>query len=259
MTTATLENTTVPAGATVAPGAETPAEKANDKRLKDLLSQVGKFGEDASMGKDSLPKLAHAVVKAAADGVIDLETKYIGKDKKECDVAQHLYEKYAAGESKKAIHEHSAGGFKGNVSKLRQLVQMGCMTTVDGVEVMQRAFQAREGMLREDGVKVKPAYPYYVEVAREQLKSKKPLTDAELEALVQKDAPAAKTLEGELKRAMGILEGLVTGENRDKIKDTDAFTEAAFNALKERLGKMAQMKARDELLAKAAKLGIKLA
>lgn len=253
MTTATLEN---PAVETVAPGAETPAELSNNaKRMSELMKQVGKLGEEASLGKDSLPKLAHAVVKAAADGVIDLETK----DAKGNDAAHQLYEKYAAMESKKAIHEHSSGGKKANVSKLRQLIAMGTMTTIDAVEVMQRAFQARENMMREDGVKVKPAYPFYVDVAREQQKSKKPLSDRELEDIVQKDAPAAKTLEGELKRVMSILEGLVTGENRDKIKDTDALTEAAFQAIKERQAKLATMKARAELEKKAAALGLKLA
>lgn len=240
---------------TVAPGAETPADLSNNaKRLKDLLSQVGKLGEEASLGKDSLPKLAHAVVKAAADGIIDLETK----DAKGNDQAHAIYEKYVAGESKKAIHEHSAGGKKANVSKLRQLISMGCMTTVDGVEVMQRAFQARENMIA-DSAKVKPAYPFYVDVAREQLKVNKPLSDNELNDIAMKDAPNAKTLEGELKRAFNILEGLVTGENRDKIKDGDALTEAAYNAIKERINGLATLAARRELEAKAAKLGLKLA
>lgn len=236
------------------PGTETPKELTNDKRFSELKKQIHKLGEEASLGKDSLPKLAHAVVKAAADGVIDLDTK----DAKGNDVAHQLYEQYVNGESKKAIHEHSAGGKKANVSKLRQLIQMGCMTTIDAVEVMQRAFEARENMIK-DSAKVKAAYPFYVDVAREQQKADKPLTDNELNDLALKDAPAAKTVEGELKRALGILEGLVTGENRDKIKDTDALTEAAYQALKERLASIATLKARAELQAKAAKLGLKLA
>lgn len=240
--------------ATVAPGAETPATQSNDKRINDLFKQVSKLGEEASLGKDSLPKLAHAVVRAAADGVIDLETK----DAKGNDAAHTLYTKYATAESKKAIHEHSSGGFKGNVSKLRQLIAMGAMVTVDAVEVMNQAFQARENMIG-DSVKVKSAYPFYVDVAREQLKSDKPLTDRELEAIAMKDEPNAKTLEGELKRALKILEGLVTGENRDKIKDDDALTETAFNAVRDRLAAMATLVERQKLMAQAAKLGIKLA
>lgn len=239
---------------TVAAGAETSAALSNDKRFSDLMKQVTKFGEEASLGKDSLPKLAHAVVKAAADGIIDLETK----DDKGNDAAHRLYDSYVKGESKKAIHEHSAGGKKANVSKLRQLIAMGCMTTVDGFDVMQRAFQARENMIA-DSAKVKAAYPFYVDVAREQLKSDKPLGDNELGDIALKDAPAPKTLEGELKRALNILEGLVTGENRDKIKDADPLTEAAFQAIKERMEAIETEKKRVALMQKAAALGLKLA
>lgn len=218
----------------------------NDKRKSDLLKQIGKLGEEASLGRDSLPKLAHAVVKAAADGVIT------GDD------AEGLYTKYATAESKKAIHEHSSAGKKANVSKLKQLIEMGCMTTVDAVEVMQSAFQARENMIA-DSQKVKSAYPFYVDVARAQQKTDTPLSTSALEELACKDEPNAKTLEGELKRVLKTLEGLVTGENRDKIKDDDENTEAAFHLIKDRLDKIATLRQRDELRKKAAELGLTLA
>ena len=247
-------NTSAPAATPVVEGAETPAALSNDKRLSDLLKQVGQFGAEASLGKDSLPKLAHAVVRAAADGIIDADTK----DAKGNDSATIIYERYAANESKKAIHEHSSGGKKANISKLRQLISMGVMTTIDAVEVMQAAFEARNAMIADDN-KVKSAYPFYVDVAREQLKQPTPLSKAELEDIALKDAPKPKTLEGELKRAMNILEGLMSGENRDKIKDSDALTEAAFHAVKERLDKIATLAQRNKLLQEAAKLGLKLA
>jgi len=239
---------------TVAPGAETPATQSNDKRLGDLFKQVSKLGEESSLGKDSLPKLAHAVVRAASEGVIDPTTK----NAKGEDAAHTIYTKYTQAESKKAIHEHSEGGFKGNVSKLRQLIQMGSMTTVDAVEVMSNAHLARENMIK-DSVKVKSAYPFYVDVAREQLKTDKPLTARELEAIAMKDEPNAKTLEGELKRVLKTLEGLVTGENRDKVKDTDPLTEQAYNAIKERLDNLATLAKRREVMVKAVALGLKLA
>lgn len=235
--------------------AETPASLKNDKRKADLFKSVSKLGEEASLGRDSLPKLAHAVVKAAADGVIDLDTK----DAKGNDAAFEIYEKYATAESKKALHEHSAGGKKANVSKVRQLIAMGVMSGIDAVEVMQSAFEARENMIN-DSQKVKSAYPFYVDVAREQLKNEsKKLSQSELEGIALKDGPKEKSLEGELKRALGILEGLVTGENRDKLKDSDELTEAAFHAIKERLDKMATLRAKEKLMKDAAALGIKLA
>lgn len=233
--------------------AETPAHLKNDKRFSDLMKQVSKFGEEASLGRDSLPKLAHAVVRAAADGVLDLETK----DSKGNDAATQIYERYAASESKKAIHEHSSGGKKANIYKLRQLISMGCMTTIDAAEVMQRAYQARENMIADDN-KVKSAYPFYVDVARKQLDSKTALSDRDLENIALKEEPKPKELETILKQAMKLLEGLVTGENRDKIQDTDELTEAAFNAVKERLDKLATLRQRMRLVEEAKKLGIKL-
>jgi len=230
---------------------ETPSHLKNDKRFSDLMKQVTKFGEEASLGKDSLPKLAMAVVAAAADGVIDTETK----NSKGEDAATQIYNKYASTESKKAIHEHT--GTKANASKLRQLISMGAMTTIDAVEVMQLAFTARNNMISDDN-KVKSAYPFYVDVAREQLKRVSALTQTELEELAVKEEPKAKELEGELKRAMKILEGLVTGENKDKIKDTDDLTEAAFQLVKERVDKFATLRRRQQLIKEAAALGIKL-
>lgn len=218
----------------------------NDKRKTDLMRQVGKLGEEASLGRDSLPKLAHAVVKAAADGVIT------GDD------AEDLYTRYATAESKKAIHEHSAGGKKANVSKLKQLINMGEMTTIDGVEVMQAAFEARENATAAEN-KVKPAYPFYVEVARAQLKSDTALDGDTLEEMAIRNDPNAKTVEGELKRAMKILEGLVTGENRDKIQDASDNTIGAFELIRDRLEQLQMHSKREELRKKAKALGLELA
>lgn len=239
---------------TVAPGAETPAVLSNDKRKNELFKSVSKLGEEASLGKDSLPKLAHAVVRAAADRIISADDK----DDKGVDIATTLYEKYAAAESKKALHEHSAGGKKANISKLRQLIQMGSMTTIDAVEVMQDAFEARKGMSDDDN-KVKPAYPFYVEVAREQLKLDRRLTKKELEDMSLKGETAPKELETILKGVMKTLENLMSGEGREKIKDSDPLTEAAFHAIKERLDGLATMRATIKLREDAAKLGITLA
>jgi hypothetical protein len=239
---------------TVAAGAETPAALSNDKRKTDFLKQVGKFGEESALGRDALPKLAHAVVKAVADGIINMDEK----DDKGNDAATQIYEKYAAQETKKALHERSAAGKKANISKLRQLMQMGAMTTIDPVEQMQKAFEARENMIADDN-KVKGAYPFYIDVARKQLSQTTALTDRELESIAMKDAPEPKELEVILRGIMKKLEGLVTGENRDNVKDEDELTEAAFQAIKERLDKIATLRAHGKLRADAAKLGIKIA
>jgi hypothetical protein len=239
---------------TVAAGAETPVELSNDKRKQDLLKQVSKLGEEASLGRDSLPKLAHAVVKAVADGVIDINEK----DAKGNDAAMQIFERYAASEKKKSIHERSTQGIKANVSKLRQIMQMAAMTTIDAVEVMNDAYEAREAMIADD-LKVKAAYAFYIDVARKQLATDKRLTKTELERLAVKDAAQPKELEQILTQAFKLLEGLVTGENRDKVKDEDELTEAAMHAVKERLDKLAIMKRTVALRQQASALGLTLA
>lgn len=229
-----------------------PAHGQNDKRMSDFMRSVSKFGEESALGKDALPKLAHAVVKAAADGVIDPDAK----DAKGKDIAAQIYAKYAAGESKKAIHEKS--GQKANESKLRQLIKFGAMTTVDAVEIMQAAFETRENAIADD-VKVKSAYPFYVDVARRQLDSDKPLTAPELADIVRKPEPKGKELETELKAIMKRLEDLVTGEAKHGLKDESELVEAAYHSIKERVDQFAYARNMQKLREQAASLGVKLA
>ena len=239
---------------TTTPAVETevPAHLKNDKRFSDAMKAIRKFGEESALGKDSLPKLAQYVVRLAADGVIDTETKNAKGD----DAATMIYEAYVKAESSKAIHEHT--GTKANVSKLRQLIKLGNLTTVDAVELMQDALEARDAMMADDN-KVKPAYPFYIEVARAQLEApQKRLERKVLERMVCKEEQKEKTIEGELKRAMTILENLVTGEGKAP-KDTDELTDAAFNAVRDRLHKIEQARQLAKLHEQAAKLGIKLA
>jgi hypothetical protein len=106
---------------------------------------------------------------------------------------------------------------------------------------------------------VKPAYPFYVEVARAQLEDpKKRLEKRTLERMVLKGEPEDRTIEGELKRAMKILEGLVTGEGKAP-QDKDELTDAAFNAVRDRLHKIESARQLAKLSEQAAKLGLKLA
>lgn len=246
-------NANTPAQVEVTEGAQVPEHQKNDKRMSDLMKQVRTFGADSGAGRDSLPKLAHAVVKAAADGVIDLDFK----DKDGKDAAELIYATYVAGESKKAVHEHTTGGKKANESKLRQLIGMGAMTSIDAVEVMQDAFDVRE-KLKSEGEKVKPAYVFYIDVARAQRDTLEQLDSDALGDICLKAGPKAKDVEAVLKQVNKLLEGLVTGENRDKIKDTDELTEAAAQAIAERLKKFATLRATQKLREDAAKLGITL-
>lgn len=231
---------------------EAPSHLKNDKRFSDMMKVVKKFGEESSLGKDSLPKLAQYVVKNASEGVIDTETK----NAKGEDAATIIYEAYVRAESNKAIHEHT--GTRANVSKLRQLIKVGNMTGIDAIQLMQDAFDAREAMAADDN-KVKPAYPFYVEVARAQLEAPNAQIEKRaLERMACKEEPKEKTIEGELKRAYKILEDLVTGEGK-VAQDKDELTEAALMAVKDRLDKFGAARNLAKLRDLAAKCGVALA
>lgn len=206
------------------------ADQTNDHRYDDLVKVVQGLGRDAAEGKDALPKLAHAVVRAAHEGVIDTQ-----KDNDGNDGAARVYYKYAEQQSKRAIHEHSEGGVKANISKLRKLLEMGSMPIIDPVDVMNRAATIREDM-RQNGEEMKPAYASYVDIAREQLNNPgKALDDDELKACISKSPRPDKTLEDELRSIHKKLDGLVSGDNAKKFKDQSSEIIQAEELLRQRL------------------------
>lgn len=177
----------------------------NDQRFDDLMKEIKGFGRDAAQGKDSLPKLAHKVVRAASDGIIDTN-----KDQQGTDAAARIYSAYAAEQSAKSIHDHTESGIKANASKLRKLIEMGVMPIIDPVDVMNRAYSIRDG-LHKAGEDLKPAYASYVDVARAQLDSPgRALSDDEIKAAVSKVVKPDKTAEDILKEIHGKMEKLIT-------------------------------------------------
>jgi len=250
------ENTTVENTAPTADG----SDGTNDTRRNEAIKQIKSFGRDAASGKDSLPKLAHYVTRLAADGVI---TAKKGKDG---DDTAELYGHYVTAESNKAMHEHSAGGSKANISKLRQLVALGEMTTIDPVELLQSAFDIRAKLVaanaeadKDEQIKLKSAYPFYVDVARAQIKSDTLLTDDEIMDLASKSEPKEKDAEAILKQIDKLLQGLVSGENSHGVKDDSESVETAAQCIAERLAEVVKDKAVATLRANAAKLGVTLA
>lgn len=154
----------------------------NDTRLDDLKSLVRELGRESASGRDAKAKLALQVVRAAYDGVI-------GPDEVEM-----IYQEYASAESKKAIHDHSAGGLKANVSKLRQVVALGCLPQVDGPELLDKVTDIRDE-LRGTDEKLKAAFDAFVDVSRAQLKSPDyTLDDDALRALCVKPESADKDI-----------------------------------------------------------------
>jgi hypothetical protein len=178
----------------------------NDQRFDDFMSEVREFGRDEAAGNDALPKLAIKFVSAVADGVLDLS-----KDSTDRDGAARVYEAYAAASKKKAVHNRTAGGLKGNISKLRQLGVFASNPKFDPVVELDRAISRREALIGQE-VKVKAAYAAYVDFAREANKFDDPLSDEAID-------DTETTLEKELEKIQKKIEGFITGEDKHGIKD----------------------------------------
>lgn len=254
--------------ATVAPGAETPASQKNDTRFSELVSTAKKLGENKAKGEDALPMLAHQVVTASYEGVINDKDKIKSKikdDNGKSEMVSHIhyiFEQYTEGVGK-SKQARSAGSIKAQVSKLNAFFKLGRLPKVDGPEVLQRSFELylkhNPKTKREDCLGI---YEYYIVVARAQCHEDNvdaALSDKQLEDLMFKGEKKPKTLEGELKRALNILETLVSGEGDEGIKDTHKFTEDAMNLLRDRLEVIAKAAMVDRLRAECLAAGIKLA
>ncbi len=217
------------------------ADQPNDTRLSDGVKFIRELGKDAALGKDSLPKLAFQFTKMAAEGVIDLEKKYDGEDngkggKTKFDDAEFLFTEYSKAEGKKAIHERSLGGLKGNISKARQFVAFGMLTTCDPQNVLERAAAVRKQMI-VDSKKVKSAYAAYVDVAREQQKLDTDATDEQLEGFIAKPEKASPELRKIIEGAYKKLEKLYT-DGIDGVQDQSDFIKTAADSLRDRLAEI---------------------
>ena len=187
-----------------------PADPAEMRR--DFFKDVNKFGKSSGEGASALGRLGLRSLRAAADGILSTAKPAQGKDD-----ATLVYEAYAAMDSKHA--EHTAGGAKANASKLRQIIGMGCMTTLsDPVAIGDKVVRLREEMEGAD-LKPKALFAALVDVAREQQASDTELTDDAIRGCLTK-TKADKTLEKEWEAINKRVEGLITGEASHGLKDT---------------------------------------
>lgn len=179
---------------------------------RDFFKDVNKFGKASGEGASALGRLGLRALRAAADGVLST-AKPAGGGK---DDATLVYEAYTAMDSKHA--EHTPGGAKANASKLRQIIGMGCMTTLsDPVAIGDKVVRIREEMEGAD-LKPKALFAALVDVARDQQASDTELSDAAIRAALTK-TKADKTLEKEWESIQKKVDALVTGEASHGLKD----------------------------------------
>ena len=106
---------------------------------------------------------------------------------------------------------------------------------------------------------LKPTYASFVDLAREQNALDDAMDDSEIEAVMRKNPPKDTTLEQELKAIHKKVEKLISGDNKAGVKDQSSELIQAEELLRTRLAALLEKNARDELLEKAAALGIQLA
>jgi hypothetical protein len=221
---------------------------SNDERMKILLGEVREFGRDTAAGRDALPMLALKVAYASADGVISSQKDASGSD----DYAR-IYAEYTKADSKKAVHEHTSGGLKANVSKLRQIGNAAGMPSCDFYNTINTIVTDRVKMESEDQ-KVRPLYASIVEAARVQLAQPDDLTPEQIEECIKKPEADEKSVEGELKRVVKVLDQLIKGDKGPKCADQEIVD--AHSLLSGKLAALVHGRSVVEAIAMANSLGL---
>ena len=158
--------------------------------LRDLNKILRALGKDSVKSTVAKPRMAIAICRAAADGII-------GEDD-----AETTYKTYLEGREEETGKNNLAegatdGSRKANVSKNMQIIKLGMLPAIDGPALLERVNDARLHAVRYGGddVKVKPAFDCFVDAARAQLaKPKEELTDEEINSLVRKPEGKEKDL-----------------------------------------------------------------
>lgn len=225
----------------------------NDTRLDDLRTQVREYGRDSASGRDAKPKLALTIVRAAFDGIIGP------------DDAEMIYNEYATAESKKSIHDHSAGGIKANVSKLRQIISVGCLPAIDGVVLLDKVTDMRTELRAQDA-KLKGAFDTFVDIARAQLKSPdSELDDDVIRDLCVKGETAPKDLIQKLAEDYKRIHKRIEELTSEGISAASA--EAAMHAIGDQISELGgdlppvtkEAKAKANFIKRAASMGLSVA
>ena len=208
-------------------------EGGNDYRLKELMKAVGELGRDMANGSVALPKLGMSVLSAMDDGIITLEKDVDGQD----DVARlyrYYLDNYSQRAGKSAFATINKDSFKANVWKLRTIARMAKVTACEPKDVMERGLKIHRESLAA-GEKVKAPYTAMIAIAAEQAKLDRPLTDDELRDLVRPPEPKSKALIDLFDDVRKRIEGIVSGENKAKEKDTDEKVEQAYRLIERRM------------------------
>lgn len=216
--------------------------------IKEFLAEIRELGRDEALGKDALPKLALKVIDGIETNIINLDKDADGKD----DI-DRVYTDYVEARGKKQIHEHTAGGLKSNISKLRQIAVASAMPTADFAGSIDQLIEKRNELIAEDQ-KVRPCYHAIVEAARTQIDQPNDLTPDQIKELVLRPEAEEKTVEKVLRQVEKTLENLISGEKGPKCQEQTVID--AHQKIKEQLAAFGLVAKTAATLAAAAELGL---
>jgi hypothetical protein len=223
----------------------------NDTREAEFDTFTREKGRESATGKDALPAWAIGFVRAVYDGVFPT-----AKDANGEDAAMRKFKMYAASEGKKAYHDRSQGSQKAQVSKVRQLMNAAANPKYDFVDVLNRGITIRQEAI-DAGIEVKSPFPAYVDLAREQLKQDDELDDATIYAVVIKNEVTREvTVEGQLKKALKIVEDLIGGEKNPGVIDQSPEVLQVGELLNTRISEVVALREANEKVEKAIELGM---
>jgi len=161
----------------------------NDTRFEDMIKRASQLGRDSVKSALSKPNLALELVRGIMDQVLDDDDK----------INAH-FDAYLAARAKETaknvlthgLAEDNENSIKANRSKQMQLAKLAALPAIDAAALLDEVTDRREQLLL-GGVKVKPAYDSFVDVARAQLKQPLEQLDGDtLDKLISKPEPKDK-------------------------------------------------------------------
>lgn len=163
-----------------------------------IRRDIKAVAKDEAKGRDAMPRAAKRLVKGARDGGL------FPKEQDGVDHAKVLAQDYMESDGSIGALDYKKGTVDKLISQFRSFIKMGCITTIDAVDVIARAESIHQTMDSKDR---KPAYIAFTAVCAAQLRNPdSALTDAELVELVGKADGKERTQADFLKSAAKAFE-----------------------------------------------------
>jgi len=214
-----------------------PAHGQNDQQLKDLLSKVRDDARNKAKSDRSKAVMYGRVLEAAVGGVIDTTKDKHGKN---IDDAKLLYDEFIKAYSDKDPNSHAPKGVAVQVSRLRTAPRYAEFCVQQGHDAMTEFSRYAEiyKNLRSvnEGKDVKPEFEAYYKAVCTAMSPEQNglvLSDDQIAAACRKAESEEKDLLKVLQELDKKVTGLVTGENKQQLKDQSESMIAIQAALHE--------------------------